>query len=144
MADAQSTSILYPALAMFLLTAAVFVRMAQVRFGAVGRGEMQAEFYRTYQTGAEPDYMRVVTRNFINLFEVPVLFYVAVILIYVTRQTSPWFLGCAWTYVALRYLHTYVHLGRNDVVLRFRIYLASWVVLTVAWVSLFVRLGSGT
>ena len=144
MAELRSASILYPAFAMFVLTAAVFVRMAQVRFRAVGRGEMQAEFYRTYQAGAEPDYMRVVTRNFVNLFEVPVLFYVVVVLIYVTRQTSPWFLGCAWTYVALRYVHTYVHLGRNDVLLRFRIYLASWIVLTVTWVSLFVRLASGT
>lgn len=46
--------------------------------------------------------------------------------------------------VGLRYLHTYVHPDRNDVLLRFRVYLASWVVLTVTWMSLFVRLGFGT
>jgi hypothetical protein len=140
MQDSASTSILYPVFAMFALVVGVFLRMAQVRFGAVQRGEMNPAFYKTYQGDEEPEHMRVVTRHFINLFEMPVLFYVVVILTYVTHQTGAWMTGLAWAYVVSRYLHTWVHLTSNDVLTRFRVYLASALVLTVLWASLLVRL----
>lgn len=144
MNDPADHRILYPAFAMFALVAVVFGRMAFLRFGAVRRGEMDPRFYRTYQDGEEPDHMRVVTRNFINLFEVPVLFYVALVLAHLTQQVSAWTLGCAWAYVASRYLHSWVHLTSNDVLTRFRVYLASFVVLTALWASLLAGLLAGT
>jgi hypothetical protein len=48
--------------------------------------------------------------------------------------------ACAWLYVALRYVHTWIHLTSNDVLLRFRIYFGSGLVLVVMWASLFVQL----
>jgi hypothetical protein len=131
---------LYPAFAMFLLAAIVLARLARLRLAAVGRGEMKAAFYRTFQGGEEPDEIRVTTRNFINQFEVPVLFYVGLILTYVTQQVSYWMIVCAWLYVALRYVHSYVHLTSNDVLLRFRLYFGSGIVLVVMWTSLFIKL----
>jgi hypothetical protein len=139
-AEAAPNLILYPVFAMFLLVAIVLVRMARMRFAAVGRGEVGARFYRAYQDGEEPEALRVVTRHFINLFEMPVLFYVGVILTYVTHQVSYWMVGCAWGYVAVRYAHTYVHLTFNDVLLRFKLYFASGFVLLVMWGSLLVQL----
>ena len=132
--------ILYPAFAMFALVAVVLTRLAFLRFTGVSRGEVDARFYRTYQDGEEPEHIRVVTRHFINQFEVPLLFYVVVILIYVTHQVSAWMVGCAWAYVAARYAHSFVHLTSNDVLLRFRIWITSGLILAVTWVSLFIRL----
>lgn len=140
MSDTSSSRILYPAFAMFYLTAGVLFRMGYMRFTAVARREMDPRFYRTYDEGQEPPHMRVVTRHFINLFEVPMLFYVGVTLAYVTGQVNGWMVGCAWAYVALRYLHTWVHLGSNDVLTRFRVYGASGLVLVVLWTSLLVQL----
>jgi hypothetical protein len=140
MPDPVSNRILYPVFAMFALVIGVFLRMAQVRFGAVRRGEMNPAFYRTYQGDEEPEHMRVVTRHFINLFEMPVLFYVVVVLTYVSHQTGTWMTLLAWAYVASRYFHTFVHLGSNDVLLRFRVYLGSALVLVTLWASLFVKL----
>jgi hypothetical protein len=140
MPDPSSNQILYPVFAMFALVLGVFLRMAQVRFGAVRRGEMNAAFYKTYQGDEEPEHMRVVTRHFINLFEMPVLFYVVVILTYVSQQTGAWMTACAWIFVASRYVHSYVHLTSNDVLTRFRVYLGSNLVLTVLWVSLLLKL----
>jgi hypothetical protein len=140
MADPARTTILYPVFAMVLLVAIVLVRMARMRFSAVARGEMSARFYRTYAEGEEPEHMRVVTRHFVNLFEMPVLFYVVVILTYVTDQVGYWMIGCAWGYVGLRYLHSWVHLGSNDVLLRFRIFFASGMVLWAMWATLLVQL----
>jgi len=42
--------------------------------------------------------------------------------------------------VALRYAHTFVHLGRNDVRTRFGLYFASGFVLALMWGTLLVQL----
>lgn len=143
MSEPSPILILYPVFAMFYLVAAVLARMAYLRVGAVGRREVNARFYKTYDEGCEPEHIRVVTRHFINLFEVPVLFYVTVVMAYVTSQVSYWLIACAWTYVALRYLHTLIHLTSNDVLTRFRVYGASGLVLLVMWSSLLFQLVRG-
>ncbi len=140
MAGPSRVQILYPVFAMFYLVAFVLFRMARMRFGAVSRGEMDPRFYRTYDEGQEPPHMRVVTRHFINLFEMPVLFYVVAILAFVTDHVTAWMVACAWAYVATRVVHTWVHLGSNDVLTRFRVYGASGLVLLVLWTSLLVSL----
>jgi len=140
MIETQSAAVLYPVFAMFYLTAAVLGRLAYLRVGAIGSRAMSVDFYRTYTRGEEPEHIRVVTRHFINLFEVPVLFYVGVLMAYATKQADGWLVGCAWGYVALRYVHTYIHLTSNDVLWRFRIYLASGLVLLVLWTSLLAAL----
>jgi hypothetical protein len=140
MGEPAPNLILYPVFAMFFLVAAVLARMGKLRVGAVGSGEVSVKYYRAYQGGEEPEHMRIVTRHFINLFEVPVLFYVVVILTYITGQVSYWLVGCAWAYVAARYIHSYVHLTSNDVLMRFRIFIGSGLILLVMWVSLLVEL----
>ena len=132
--------ILYPAFAMFLLAALVLTRMGWLRIGAVRRRDVRIEFYRTFSEGEEPEALRVVTRNFINLFEVPVLFYVGVIMSHITHQGTWLLVGLAWAYVILRGLHTAIHLTSNDVPMRLAAYAASGLVLLVMWGTLFLRL----
>src|SRR5207248_2983254 len=105
----SQTSILYPAFAMVVLVYLVLNRMRSMRFAAVRNREISAEYYRAFRGEEEPERLRVIARHFSNLFEMPVLFFAALLMIYVTRQASPWLVGCAWLYVALRYAHTYVH-----------------------------------
>lgn len=140
MAEPSPTLILYPVFAMFLLVAVVLLRMRSMRFAAVRRKEVRATYYRAFQGGEEPEALRVISRHFTNLFEVPVLFYVGVIMAYVTHQVTYWLVACAWAYVALRYGHSFIHLTSNNVVARFSVYFASGFVLLVMWSSLLVRL----
>jgi hypothetical protein len=65
--------------------------------------KISLRFFRTYVGDDEPESLRVTSRHFSNLFEVPVLFYVVVLMTYVTGQVGYWLVGCAWVYVALRY-----------------------------------------
>ena len=132
--------ILYPVFAMVLLVAIVLLRMRKMRFAAVRHGEVSVEYYRAFQEGEEPEPLRVVSRHFVNLFEMPVLFYVVVIFIHISHQVSYWLIGCAWTYVLFRYAHSYVHLTSNDVRIRVTLYFASAFVLSVMWASLLVQL----
>jgi len=140
MTTPSPTLILYPLFAMFALVAAVLMRLRSLRFAAVRRREISLGFFRTYRGDDEPEALRVTARHFANLFEVPVLFHVVVLMIYVTGQVGYWLIGCAWLYVALRYAHSIVHLTSNDVIIRFTLYAASGVVLAVMWATLLVQL----
>src|SRR5262245_7000946 len=133
-------AILYPVFAMFLLVGLVLLRMRSLRFAAVRQRVVPVEYYRAFQDATEPEPLRVIARHFANLFEMPVLFYVTAVMIYVTYQTTSWLVACAWLYVALRYVHTWIHLGRNDVIARFGAYFGSFAVLVVMWVTLLVQL----
>jgi hypothetical protein len=134
------SAILFPQFAMFLLAAVVLLRMRTLRFGAVREGQVSVEYFRAYDGEVGPRPLRVIERHFANLFEVPMLLHVGCLMAYVTRFVDGWAVGFAWLYVVLRVLHTIVHLTRNDVVVRFGLYMASNLVLTAFWLLLLVRL----
>ena len=134
------TTILWPIFAMVLLTAAVLVRLAMGRLASVQRGEVRLGFYRLLQGDDEPDKMRATTRHMVNLYEMPILFYVVCILAYVTGQVNVGLVVLAWLFVVARYAHTYVHLTSNSVPTRFRVFGAAFAVLVGMWVVLAVQL----
>ena len=129
-------AILWPAFAMFALTAIVVIRLGAQRAAALKTGRVSLGFYRLHRDGKEPEDVAATARHFINLFEAPVLFYAGVIIAYVTGQAGPLLVALAWGYVAARCLHTYIHLGPNDVLWRFRVYGVSWLLLAAFWVVL--------
>ncbi len=130
-------SILYPLLAMFALTAFCVFRLAFLRLRAVRVGAIDPHYFRLYRGAEEPDALRVHARHYANLFEAPVLFYVIVVVAYVTQLSGTLPLVLAWGYVLLRYAHTYVHLTSNRVLLRFRLFAASWFALIGLWLVVF-------
>ena len=78
--------------------------------------------------------------HFRNLFEVPVLFYILCGYLAITGHTSLLLLACAWGFVFLRALHTYIHLTNNKVIRRFQAFVASTIVLYVMWGIFLVKL----
>jgi len=132
--------ILYPLFALFALTAGLVFRLGFIRMAAVRAREVDWRYYLAYRGGEEPERLRVASRNVVNLFEAPQLFYAAAIIIYVTGQTSPLLVTIAWLYVALRFIHSYVHLTSNVLVVRFRIFGLSWLTLVALWAVLGIQL----
>jgi len=133
-------AILYPAIAMFFLTAAVIVRLAVLRIGAVQRGEIPIRYFRLYDEGVQPEKLQQIGRHVQNLFEVPPLFYVVVLALYVTGSVTPLAVGLAWGYFALRCVHTAIHLGANDVRRRLQVWASSGLVLAGLWLVLLISL----
>jgi hypothetical protein len=72
--------------------------------------------------------------NFSNLFETPVMFYVACIGLFATQTVSVPALVFAWIYVLLRVGHSAVHCGSNVVMTRFKFFAASLLALLALWV----------
>ena len=130
-------AVLHPIFAMLALTLAVMMRMGLARYRAVTRREVDHRYYEVYQ-GEEPKHLRVLSRHFSNLVETPPLFYIACIIAFVTDQQGDLIIGLAWAYVALRLLHTCIHLGGNVVALRFKVFVLSMAVLAAMLVALFI------
>lgn len=133
-------SILYPVFALAAWTGCVLLLIPFFRIRAVRRREVRGADFRLGESAAVPDAVRIPNRNYMNLLEVPVLFYVVCLLIYVAVLPSPVAIWLAWTYVVLRMLHSVVHLTYNHVVQRLLIFAASNCVLLALWVVAATRL----
>ncbi len=77
-----------------------------------------------------------------NLLEFPVLLYVGCILAYVATEVSPSMVILAWAFVALRFVHSAIHLTYNRVSHRALVFAASNVVLVFLWVQVAVYVSS--
>jgi hypothetical protein len=132
--------IFFPAIAMFFLTASVLARMGMARKRAVETREIDPKFYRLYNQGQEPPHLRQLTRHMQNHFELPPLFYAVILMLYVTGSVNSQAVITAWLFVALRALHTYVHLGSNFVPRRFMLFIGSVLMLTLLWLNFFITL----
>ncbi len=76
------------------------------------------------------------SNNLKNLFEMPVLFYAAVILSLVLVVQDPVLVWLSWAFVGLRAAHSFIHCSYNDVNHRFAAYAASCMVLLLIWLRL--------
>ncbi|MDK9695105.1 MAG: MAPEG family protein [Siculibacillus sp.] len=65
-----------------------------------------------------PKQARAASNSFSNQFEVPVLFYVLVLLALWLKAASPVFVACAWIFAVSRIAHAVAHCWKNR--LRFR------------------------
>ena len=125
--------------AQVLLTLGILVWMGFERVPRVARGEIAVKDIAVERQGY-PLRARLLSNNFDNQFQLPVLFYVAALLLRWSGHAGWVELVLAWLFVALRYGHAAVHVTTNRVYRRFFTYTAGLVVLAVLWVWLVVRL----
>jgi hypothetical protein len=76
-----------------------------------------------------PSEVRRIADNYNHLFEQPTLFYALCITIAVAGHVDTWAVNLAWAFVALRVVHSLVQATANIVILRFSIFMISWLVL---------------
>jgi hypothetical protein len=127
-------SIFYPVLALVALTLLVQLTIATRRFRAGFRRQIRVDDFKYGESAAVPPEVCIPNRNYMNLLEAPVLFYVACIVLYVTAGVSDVAVGLAWLYVALRIAHSAIHLTYNKVMHRMSAFGASNITLAALWV----------
>ena len=132
----SGNGIFHPILAMVALTFIVWVRLYAVRIPEMRRLRIHPQ---AVATSAQKSARLVDTRaadNFNNLFEVPVLFYLALVVAHLSQQVTPLVLGLAWVFVAGRVLHSLIQCSYNKVMHRFAIYSLTTCVVWVLWAVL--------
>ena len=129
--------LLYPLLIQVLLTFVVMFRMYSTRIAEIRAKGIRPQEIRTRQAFREKVTDSANSAdNFSNLFEMPVLFYVAVLLALTLLLSDYLLVALAWLYVALRVVHSFIHCTYNAVLHRFNVFAASAVVLILIWARL--------
>ena len=127
-------ALLHPIFALVALTAAVWLAMVVVRNVAVQMGTATLGYYKGYTGTLPAEWVERPARAFMNLLEVPVLFYLVCVLMLVTGRFDGRQVELAWLFVAIRAAHALIHIFVNHVLTRFTAYLAGCVTLAVLWI----------
>jgi hypothetical protein len=132
-------AILLPLLAQVVLTFALLGLTGYSRVASVRRGETKVRDIALGQLNW-PEHITTIGNSYNNQFQLPVLFYVVVILAYVLRTADLLFVVLSWLFVATRLGHAYIHVSSNRVGWRFNAFAAGFAVLVVMWIVFAVRI----
>ena len=129
--------ILIPLLAQVLLTFLVWAYLFARRIPEIkSRGiDPQRLHDRAEAHALMPD-SASASNNLKNLFELPVLFYAAVLLSLVLMIQDMLLVLLAWGFVATRVVHSIIHCSYNNVNHRFAAYALSCLLLLFIWIWL--------
>lgn len=129
--------LLLPLLAQVALTFLVMQVMYQRRIAEMKSKRIHPQRARTRSEthGVLPD-SESASNNYSNLLESPILFYVAILLTLILMVQDSILVALAWTYVASRYVHSFIHITYNRVMHRFSVFIFSCFVLLAMWVRI--------
>lgn len=127
-------------LALVALTFAVGARLLHVRIAEMREKRVHPQAAATSLQMAATLQNVQAADNFRNLFETPVLFYALVAIAIAAGHTPAWLVAGAWSYVALRVVHTIIHCTYNRVMHRFVIFAAGFLLLVCLWVAFVIGL----
>lgn len=137
------TDFLLPVFVLVFMTFVLLLRTAIGRVSSLRSGEVKPNDIALGEPGW-PTKTTQYGNAFKNQLELPVLFYVLVAFILITRVGDLLLLVLAWIFVILRLVHAYVHTTNNNVLTRGRVYGGGLVVLLAMWVIFAVKILTGT
>jgi hypothetical protein len=115
------------------ITFVVLLLIPFARAIAVRRGQLGMIDFEMGESIRVPDRVALPNRNYMNLLELPLLFYVICLMHYVAGRVDGRVVTLAWLYVAMRGLHSAIHLTCNNVPFRLAAFAASNVLLVLLW-----------
>src|SRR6185295_3001757 len=130
---AQAAALIRPMLALVVLTAMVFVMMVAYRNVATVRGIASLRYFRNFTADQPAEWVERPARTYMNLLELPVLFYVVCLLMLTTGRFDAVQVSLAWVFVITRYAHACIYIGFNNVLWRFAAFLTGALTLAVMW-----------
>jgi hypothetical protein len=134
-------NLIFPPMGVMALLTFISLTLIPIRrFRAAFAGQVTAEDFKLGESARVPGHVALPNRNYMNLTELPVLFYVLGLMLYVTHGLTQPMLALAWVYVALRAIHSLVHLTYNNVFHRLTAFATSNLILGIMWVLFFVNL----
>jgi len=123
---------------MALLTFMVLGFIPTRRFRAAFAGRVKADDFKFGESPTVPGDVSIPNRNYMNLLELPTLFYVASLMYFVAGRLDQTALNVAWAYVGLRVVHSAIHITYNNVFHRLTAFAISNFVLLAFWVLFYV------
>jgi hypothetical protein len=129
--------LLLPLLAQVALTFIVMINMYRERVSEMKIKRIHPQQIKTrYKSKALLKDSAPAADNYSNLFELPSLFYLAIILTLTLLIQDAILVVLAWLFVVSRYLHSFIHVSYNNVMHRFLVFIFGSFVLFAYWLRL--------
>jgi hypothetical protein len=116
-----------PVVALAAWSLIVWIWMYATRIPAMARANIKAQdgAFAGAVNERMPQYARQVADNYNHLMEQPTIFYAVCFALQFLDLTQPINIGLAWSYVALRVVHSLVQCTFNNVMTRFLVFVLS-------------------
>lgn len=126
-----SHGLIAPVVALIGWSMVMLIWLYATRIPAMAAAKVNPEQFKDDPNAADklPAGARRVASNYNHLMEAPTIFYAVCFALQFLNQTDPINIGIAWTYVALRVLHSLVQATVNIIAIRFTIFILSSVAL---------------
>jgi hypothetical protein len=126
-------ALIQPVVALVVLTAIVTLMMVLYRNTALIRRAVSLRYFQTFTVDQPAEWVERPARTYMNLLELPVLFYVVCLFMLTTGRFDSVQVSLAWVFVITRYVHAFIYIGFNYVPLRFVAFLTGVLTLAVIW-----------
>lgn len=139
----MQTAILYPVFVQVFMTFSVLILMGTARRQSMIQNRNRLDDKDVALgtvTWTEEAHKR--SKNFINQFELPVLFYAAVAFALILHAADTLMIVLAWVFVLTRVAHAIIHVGPNVVRWRGSLYIVGALMLLIMWLLLAIRVMS--
>jgi hypothetical protein len=133
---------IFPAFAMTMLSLAVGVLMLYRRYRALMSKEIKWSRFKTLSLPDAPDDVLKAERHFINLFELPVLFYTASLIAIFMPLKNQYGICVAWSFVLFRLIQAGIHLWPNKILYRMTAYLLGFATVLIFWLMIVCQAAS--
>lgn len=133
--------IMYPIFTLVMFTFVMAFAVGSSRFISVRRRQVNPKYFVLMTGDAPPEYVQKLSRNFANLLEVPMLFYVLAAFVMALDINNSALVQQAWLFVGLRVVHSIIHVTYNHVIHRFTVFVLSTLALLAMWIQLISLVG---
>lgn len=116
----------------------VALNLLRTRVKGVKSREIKFKYFKAYTDTTLPEYARVAERHYENQFELPTLFFSTGVMHFALGAANNVTLSLMWIFVVSRLVHTFIHLGSNDVRFRMVSFFIGWIAIVALWVQLVV------
>jgi len=129
----EANAIVQPVIALGLWTAVMAIWMFFTRIPEMNRQGIDPQRAQdtTKLRDLLPAKVNRVSNNYNHLFEQPTLFYVISLSLAIVGSVDSIAVGCAWIFVCLRVAHSLVQATVDIVMIRFSLFVLSWIALAV-------------
>jgi hypothetical protein len=133
----------YPAVLHMIFTLIIYAAVLVQRNLSVLKKKVSIKYYVNYTDGTATKEVITWGRHLSNQFELPILFYAAVIMHTMVGGVQALTVILAWGFLVARIIHSMIHMSYNNVVHRMAAFALSWLCAVGVILSLVAALSRG-
>lgn len=131
--------IIYPILAVVLMNFIVMFHMRYMISKAIKNRDVEYKYFKAYESSV-PEYLLISRHHYKNFFEIPILFYLLCLVLYMIDDVSAIDLWIAWLFVIFKGVHSYIRITSNYVPYRAYSFFVCVFLLFGGWINLTIKI----